>query len=716
MDDEVFERAALRSLDDFEWLLVPNGSTDLAEQLDRGDPALLKAAAARVQQEKSLLFLFHGDGTPPLIERLSLFVPESSAPLLLGLVESRWEHAVRQSSASRVLPGSGILWCDVQFGDDATEEARNDVVSRIFSRFLVSGRPLRHYSCTFFLPLDLRLDGELEHQSELPACLRVPEDRTVERYRVKVPRALLEEHGDSDKIPRQDSAHAQAYEFFYTHLQKQLFETESTATIDTSPDHDRAVVPIIHRRLSNAILSGLTLDLIETRKNPDGVEEASGAISGAVEDVSLYEYYNGLFLLGIRVGMPGSTYLMDLMHKAWNAPDAQNALVREDKDWWHGLVFTTDKQFEESRKRQVEDWLRYTKTSRVLFASFREQGVERKIARQKLRKGDQVLAERHINDQFSSVALHFLGHFFTKLPREELSRDQRLGQVADDRMFVHVAYSLSGPPPCPDTPEIAEFERLFSYALYVDQHSDGAFTPDGWACDQQYTKGLMKKDVLYRWYGVGNLSGFTNASSVFMGFGGFSHTPVASVHVPYVYAKIQILVLFFRMTLELFDRRIGAATQRLVEESHRTAPFRDLRQNFIEFTNNYWFRHLTPQVQGEEIASRMMVVQDLEGVYELIKDEMERADEYARAIRDHWFQKRADKAGWIAGGLAIAAIFLTFVEDIFRGPALGAFSALIVIASIVWTIFFATRKFDKPWRIENDDPHQKPSFHPRRPS
>jgi hypothetical protein len=128
------------------------------------------------------------------------------------------------------------------------------------------------------------------------------------------------------------------------------------------------------------------------------------------------------------------------------------------------------------------------------------------------------------------------------------------------------------------------------------------------------------------------------------------------VHVPYVYAKIQILVLFFRMTLELFDRRIGAATQRLVEESHRTAPFRDLRQNFIEFTNNYWFRHLTPQVQGEEIASRMMVVQDLEGVYELIKDEMERADEYARAIRDHWFQKRADKAGWIAGGLAIVTI------------------------------------------------------------
>jgi hypothetical protein len=46
MDEEIFESAALRSLDDFKRLAVANGSPDLAERLERGAPAFFKAVVA----------------------------------------------------------------------------------------------------------------------------------------------------------------------------------------------------------------------------------------------------------------------------------------------------------------------------------------------------------------------------------------------------------------------------------------------------------------------------------------------------------------------------------------------------------------------------------------------------------------------------------------------------------------------------------------------
>jgi hypothetical protein len=46
MDEEIFESTAQRSLDDFEWLAVANGSPDLAERLERSAPAFFKAVVA----------------------------------------------------------------------------------------------------------------------------------------------------------------------------------------------------------------------------------------------------------------------------------------------------------------------------------------------------------------------------------------------------------------------------------------------------------------------------------------------------------------------------------------------------------------------------------------------------------------------------------------------------------------------------------------------
>lgn len=666
-----FDHPNLRTLDDFEWLAVATDSPD-AQTLERSEPDRLASIAARVASGRPLLFLLHEPKTPTRIRQLVLFVPENKVALAEGLVAGRWEGDVQLGPPNPVSQDSPVYCQVLHFGPDlpdGPDGVAEETVSRIFSRFLISGRPLRGYSCTFFLPLDLRLDGELE-QSDLD-WLSLQEDMKIERYRIKPPPVLLAEYQQGRVgIPDPEAAHTQAYEFFYTHLQRQLFETEP-ANGQQDSGADSPVRPIVHWRLRPEELDGYRLELVE-----DSDREEPRVISAAVEDVSLYRYYNGILLLGIRVGLPG------------DLPQGGN----EESDWWRDLVFSGDADWEAIRARQAEDWLRYTKTSRLLFASFHEQRQEGKIAPQRLRRNGSLLVERGIDDEFSPIITHFLRCFLPRLPENQLRRDARLRQVADDRLFVHVAYALSGPTPLPDTPEMAEFERLFSYALYVDQRSDGAHTPDGWAYDQTYTRELMQRDTLRRWQGASSLSGYTNAATVFMGFRDFFRDPIAKVHVPYLYAKIQIQVLLFRTTLELFERRIGAATKRLVEKGHRTRAFRNLRKDFIEFTNVYWFRHLSPQVQGEEVSSRMMEGQDLEGIYARIKDEMERADEYVSTERDFWFQDRADKAGWIAGILAVAALLLTCLDLFVDGTPLKISAILVLSVALVLTACVALFK------------------------
>ncbi len=485
-------------------------------------------------------------------------------------------------------------------------------------------------------------------------------------------------------VPAADLAHAQAYEFFDTHLREQLFDRQPGAD-EAKGDDARCVDPIQHYRLTQKSIASWRLELVDSKKTAEGTEVEGAVTSARVDDVSLYRYYNGLVLLAIRVGMPDP------------APDTQPRT--EGDDWWHPLVYSDPDVWAMISEHQCERWLRYTKIARLLYASFWEQKVEGKIA--PLRLWDQakgrVVCDRPIRAEFSPIVIHWLRLFLPLLAESELTRAGRLRQVADDRMFVQVAYVLSGPAPRTGTLAMEQFERLFSYALYVDQGTDGWAAANGWAYDRTYTRALMDDDCLRRWQAIGSLSGYTRASSVFMGFGPFYADRVAGIHVPYVYARIQILALLFRTTLDLFDRRIGAATRTLTQPGNRGRPFRTLRADFIRFTNVYWYRHLTPQVQGEEIAERVMRKQDLEAAYSLLKDEMERADEYSATELNHWYQDKAEAAGRVAlviGVLALAIPFAElFVSDdaqvkalVTGAAAATAFAVAIVVGGLGWAL------------------------------
>ncbi len=256
------------------------------------------------------------------------------------------------------------------------------------------------------------------------------------------------------------------------------------------------------------------------------------------------------------------------------------------------------------------------------------------------------------DDNFSPIVIKLLSYFFNeqatswfsktfpwlitlntpevntlKAPAD-LTREQRLYHILQDSMFVQPAYALAGQTPPADSAAMQEFERLFSLALYIDDERAHTFDScGGYAYDRKYIHQLMEKHSLKRWQENGILSGYTDYSSVYMGFGSFFANILTPAHIPYIYSTLQIQALFNQLSLHHFNRLIESATKEITNDA-QSLVFHDLRKHFIKFTNLDWFHELTPQIQGKEIYTRQSKALNLAETYAVIKDKMQQADDY----------------------------------------------------------------------------------------
>ncbi len=609
--------------------------------------------------EKPCIVFWHKAGESKLICRINVFCPINKTPLISELVPFLSVYADCDFISKQQSPcyHSSL---QVTPSNEHGNEGVQLVISELFSTLLITGRPLRFYNCTFYLPLDLLLDSEIAMTSN-SAKYAFKEGSRIERYKVQPPSSLLNLDKGTDDEDR--IAHAQAHEFFFTHIEDQLFETDNC-------QESKNIKPIIHRRLRHDTLESLSISL----------QDENRTTSAQVKDVSMYEYYNGMLLLGIQVALPMNNALLS---------------AQDDDLWWEPLIYSKSEVWETLEILQVEYWLRYTKLARILYANFFEQLKEFKIAPVWLCSDCKPIENTSLKAPFSSIVLYFISEFLD-IGNGELVRDKRLKQIADERMFVHVTYALMGNIPKLYTPAYKQFERLFCYALYVDQRTDGYAAAEEWPYDKEYIQSLMESQTIKRWQSISNLSGYTDYSTVFMGFGSFFQNPVSSVHVPYIYAKIQIQVLFYKLTLQHLDRCISRATSKLIKRKARSNEFSQLRLGLINFTNNYWFRELTPQIQGKEITVKMMQQQGLDERYALIKDKLERASDYSTTLKDFWLQEKAVFVGWVAAIFALLTFSPPIFDAIFDSTdyAGGSIAAVVIIFATI--IGFAV------WKLVNN--------------
>lgn len=561
----------------------------------------------------------------------------------------------------------------------------NRAVSKLLGEKMVYGRPLAHYRCTLFLPLifDVQrlnkdeacslVDSELFSQALKRRDRQRDEGRRLRDYyrchRLEgaspCPRCEPASQFEKNEATRK----AQCYWFFQPNIRDFLFDVRACGEDERPAHHDRGLAPIQEWRLPDSGEWQLAVG-DETSGSPLQRQLAS------CRDIRLYRYFNGIFLLAITLA---PERLADPEHDP--GPPAPHQAGGDT--WWHELLFSTPARLGEIQSLQFAAWLRFTQRARLLYQSFAQQWHERKIDRVRLYRqhpGGRTLAAEFppplgegeaepatnerlripedAGESLSPVILRLLEAFFGEQLNHKLSlrtffKDYRA--LYDDRMFVNVSYGLAGPE--------LKAERLqppLARALWVDLADD--IEARDYAYAEKYLEPRLEKDLYRIWQDQGSLYGYSDYSNAYLGTSWYFNHIIGPQHVHYHYERMLILALFYQASLRLYANRISEATNNLATDAGHTARdrFQELRQEFIRFTNHFWFHEITSQPQGKEIFRRQQEALDLQREYDFIKDEMERADEFANGQHEKWLQRASN----LFGMLGLVAVFWTMLSAI----------------------------------------------------
>ena len=548
-------------------------------------------------------------------------------------------------SRLRFRPGPGGPWFKTRLRLDLpsadSREQRADLAARldlllsaVLNRLLLDGRPLRHFGCTLLYPFSPRSS---EDAAALAAALA---DNPAAH-----PWVYPDKRDDSGHVSELER---QAGLYFLPAMRRLLYAQALEYACED-------VEPIREWRLDTGAQDSLSV-----------LEEHAGPVlgTGSIESIRLYRYFNHAHVLAVRVTAAASAHLQGL------AGDDPHALrIHSDgPDWWRALAFSRAEPLEEIQALQIARWLAWTRLARILYQTYPEQSDEQKIEPLVLSLGGKEVKaflgpDRSevgaVKDTERSRVVHeILGRFFPG--SEAASRVLDDLEPDDARLFVNLAYGLAGPPPQPQAAR-----RLFELALYVDRPEDVFEACGGHAYDPNWLAQDLAQASLGLWEANGTYIGATSYSNAHLGTGDFFCEISGPRHVPQMYERMLIQALFYRESLALYSRRISDATKDLTRDmrpqmastglrrslSDARALYtggrelKDLRRDFIRFTNRYWFHTLTPETQGRALFDLQQKALGLERDYDLIKDEMERTDEYLTAARSDLFTK---VAVWVA--------------------------------------------------------------------
>jgi len=499
----------------------------------------------------------------------------------------------------------------------------NDLVSDMLATVLWSGRPLRYYSATFYCSLGYVGDKRPEIKGIAPGTKGVAKEyKNTPIGKYAFPK--LEPEGIRPYEEYKDDAiKAQVVRYFSPRLREQIFH------MGESPES--GIKSIEEYSLPHESLDNITLKLIQC----DADTQCKPPFDGAeVKDVSLYRHHLKHDLLAFRIEMPVS------VNNSWDDPKCA-----DQTNWWHDL-------FERKQNPecvQLERWLNFTQMVRILYPSFLEQWKEKKICDMQIKdlSSDPPATSFKIED-FNSVITHLLSKFYQDSEDIDRARERLMDESRNDRMFVNVAYALAGPVPSNQWAK-QEFNRIHHIALHVDRQKDTS--PGEFAYSRQFCQEQQKYQVYRRWEELGSLHGFTDHSHVYMGLSREARERIAPIHVPHIYGRMTVLNLFYQSLFSGYEFKISEATPSSTDKEGSKTPKQELggsregktkhdilgklRDEFMEFTNRYWFHEVTEQQQGKEIYELQSRAMGFKESHNIVKEEIEKTEDYEKCkVRD----------------------------------------------------------------------------------
>lgn len=511
---------------------------------------------------------------------------------------------------------------------------------------------LDHYHCTFFLPL-LGFGEGIEPKGDLKKTY--PFD---------------EELGEAD---------AEAFYYFTPTLRDIVFDREERSKNELRP--------VQEWHLGSEQISKWRLELLPSQAqqkeiNNGRLTKELAHQSTVFQAIHLYRYFNGIYLLAFRVRPEALTSEAKQQLEKLNVQFAGQLSQITDPNQ---ITLTGIPIYPNLCNLQLEAWLRFTRLARQLYPTFTEQWNEEKIAPLELTVPELAKPIRALDgkvsrqllksaNHLSSILLHLVQQFFSEDIQQKLKDEIRL---FDDRMFVSVAYGLAGAKHDEDTRN-----RVKALITTTDRFEDTWSEMEGYAYTKTALDRMMQNTEFDWWAGKGGHFIYNDMVNGYLYNGWFFREVIAPKHIPYIYDRMLIQALFYQASLRDYDHQITVKTTALLEpqkpdntEQDRKAALQDIqkqRGQFIEFTNQYWFREVTNQMQGKEIFRLQQQGLGLQEHYALLQDEITRTDEYLQALHEIRLAEEADNAGKrahqftkLAAVLALVAAIPIF-NDIFK--------------------------------------------------
>lgn len=506
---------------------------------------------------------------------------------------------------------------------------------------------LDHYHCTFFLPL-LGFGKGLEPKADLKKIY--PLDKKL------------------------SEADAEAFYYFTPTLRDIVF--------DRGVPNESGLQAIEEWHLSPNTLKDWRLELLPSKEQKDNAGDDAlklALVHQTVEfqSVRLYRYFNGIYMLAFTV----RPKVLCELHR-----EDQASLFKDPKK--HAVpqqlqdVPESDPHREQYQSLQLEAWLRFTRLGRQLYPTFTEQWSEEKIAPLHLFTTTESKTPTRValndkvscclpksSEHLSPILIYLTEQFFAEDIHEQLEDEIRL---FDDRMFVSVAYGLAGKHEKDD-----ELHKIRTLIAFTDRFADGDWFEalNYYPYDPTATDRYRQGTEFDLWAGLGGYYIFNDMVNGYLYNGSFFRDPIASKHIPYLYDRMLIQALFYQASLRHYDHEITRKTTDLLEsqkpektKKDRRTALQDIqkqRGQFIEFTNQYWFREVTNQMQGKEIFRLQQQGLGLQEHYALLQDEIIHTNEYLQALEADNAEKRAHQFTKLAAVLALAAAIPIF-NDIFK--------------------------------------------------
>ncbi|MCI0668112.1 MAG: hypothetical protein L0Y43_08675, partial [Methylococcaceae bacterium] len=303
-----------------------------------------------------------------------------------------------------------------------------------------------------------------------------------------------------------------------------------------------------------------------------------------------------------------------------------------------------------------------------------QQNIEDKISPVRLFAGTEIITafgtvekvriHKKPGEDISPVIRKFIRSFSTK-PEELDGLIDAYKELYDDRTFVSVAYGLAN-----RNLQTNQINKIFGLAAYVDRFED-IFTPlDGHAYTPDEIEARLRPQTFGLWKGLGGQYAYTDTANAYLYCGKEFREYIGPHHIPYIYDRMLVQALLYQASLRLYDGNIAAETHDMLKRED-FGSIRNQRRDFIRFTNQYWFHKITEQMQGKEIFKLQQQALGLAEHYEIIKDELERTDEYLQTEHEIRVAKLSDRLGKWGLGLAFTATFYTALPvliELFKDP------------------------------------------------